>query len=337
VPDRRENSKNKRRGAASSHRIIGGKSVNAGTYPWFARATYLQSQEWNGCGGSLISAEWVITAAHCIIDDYYSEGYQIGALCSPYEEGGNCGQYIEYIEFGEKIPHPEYDYYSDDNDFGLVRLRKPSTVTPVNIDDGTYSSNYNHSKRNLWAIGLGKMEDGSLPANLQHVEVQYITNEGCYTDYDYDQSDITSNMMCARDPGQDSCQGDSGGPLYDADNDILVGVTSWGYGCAEQEYPGVYARTSAQFDWIKSIVCDKNHDPKTLPSWCGTSAATSAATSATPSATPSDEPSTFLASRLAKWQRKRNRRRERRQARRGPRRNRRIRIRQRERRRQTST
>jgi len=70
-------------------------------------------------------------------------------------------------------------------------------------------------------------------------------------------------MMCATDPGQDSCQGDSGGPLYDQDNNALVGVISWGFGCGE--YPGVYAQISTQFyTWIRSNICSDGVKPSYL-------------------------------------------------------------------------
>ena len=52
-------------------------------------------------------------------------------------------------------------------------------------------------------------------------------------------------MMCAMDPGQDACQGDSGGPLYDQENDVVVGIVSWGVGCAG-DFPGVYAQISTR-------------------------------------------------------------------------------------------
>jgi trypsin len=66
------------------------------------------------------------------------------------------------------------------------------------------------------------------------------------SEYGYDNGEITNNMMCARDTDKDSCQGDSGGPLYDSENNVLVGVVSFGIGCADSNYPGVYARVSSQ-------------------------------------------------------------------------------------------
>ena len=59
-------------------------------------------------------------------------------------------------------------------------------------------------------------------------------------------------MLCAGSPGKDSCQGDSGGPLYDVENDALVGIVSWGLGCADDSHPGVYANIASQV----SSLCD---------------------------------------------------------------------------------
>jgi len=58
-------------------------------------------------------------------------------------------------------------------------------------------------------------------------------------------------MLCAASPGKDACQGDSGGPLYDAKKNVLIGIVSWGIGCANPNYPGVYARISEAIDWIE--------------------------------------------------------------------------------------
>jgi len=102
------------------------------------------------------------------------------------------------------------------------------------------------------------------------VDVNVITNEECEKsdgDFGSYEDQITSNMLCAREEGggEDSCQGDSGGPLVirgaKASEDVQVGVVSWGIGCASKDYPGVYARISAQFEWIKSEVCKGSKNP----------------------------------------------------------------------------
>ena len=93
---------------------------------------------------------------------------------------------------------------------------------------------------------------------LQWVRVPAITNSACNSAYN---GGITDSMICAGYPGEggkDSCQGDSGGPLVCANGtkSVIAGVVSWGYGCAEAQYPGVYARVTAALDWIKSKMVD---------------------------------------------------------------------------------
>ncbi len=74
-------------------------------------------------------------------------------------------------------------------------------------------------------------------------------------------------MLCAADVGEDSCQGDSEGPLIFRGNyehgseDNLVGVVSWGFGCADSDFPGVYARVSSAYHWIRQEVCNGSMYP----------------------------------------------------------------------------
>jgi Secreted trypsin-like serine protease len=133
------------------------------------------------------------------------------------------------------IKHPNYNSNTEDNDYALVKLQRSTSVTPVTMDSTGLSKTYGSGK-SLWTIGFGNTStSGSYyPTRLRHVEIKYVTTSTCNNKYG---GGITSNMMCAADPGQDSCQGDSGGPLYDADNGVLVGVVSWGYNCADPNYP----------------------------------------------------------------------------------------------------
>ena len=90
------------------------------------------------------------------------------------------------------------------------------------------------------------------PYKLQDITVTVIPNDECG---DYPKGEITDKMLCAHSPGKDACQGDSGGPLVTEVNGryTLIGVVSWGYGCALPEYPGVYARVTSVLDWIKDV------------------------------------------------------------------------------------
>ena len=90
---------------------------------------------------------------------------------------------------------------------------------------------------------------------LRMVDVNYLTRGTCNSNrYDY-RGDILASMFCAAAAGKDSCQGDSGGPLTyttPSGNDVQMGVVSWGYGCADADAPGVYAKVSHFNSWIQS-------------------------------------------------------------------------------------
>ena len=120
-----------------------------------------------------------------------------------------------------------------------------------------------HRITTLFKLGHGTTSSGGAASNdLLRVEVSYVTTSECTSTYSYNNGDITGNMMCATDGGKDSCQGDSGGPLYDKDIKALVGVVSWGIGCANKNYPGVYSRVSDQVcteHFLSIISCSNNN------------------------------------------------------------------------------
>mmetsp|Transcript_43664 Transcript_43664/g.91878 ORF Transcript_43664/g.91878 Transcript_43664/m.91878 type:complete len:145 (-) Transcript_43664:599-1033(-) len=136
-----------------------------------------------------------------------------------------------------------------------------SRSTTDDIDIVQASSNFISEGTNVTAMGWGDThEDWDIvdkPDELIEVGVTVISNEECDASesneygwkYDY-HNQITENMICARDQGEDACQRDSGGPLviHLDSGDIQIGVVSWGIGCAHRDFPGVYARVSAQFN-----------------------------------------------------------------------------------------
>lgn len=177
----------------------------------------------------------------------------------------------------EHVAHPNYGNVIM-NDFAIAKLYGTSSVTPIHINNRRNVPDVNEEP--LEVMGWGVTELGtSLSATdvLQSVEVYSLSNEECEDSEGMYEGDwvsyagyIVNNMMCAHAMGRDACQGDSGGPLVLTGNtpeeDKQVGVVSWGLGCALDAFPGVYARVSAEYDWIRSMVCDMSVDP---PSYLG--------------------------------------------------------------------
>jgi hypothetical protein len=235
-------------------RIVGGEYASRGDYPWFTADGSIQ------CGGSLVSSKHVLTAAHCA--DAFGVGTNVypGTLCLA---ASNCYQAREEIIISKWSPHPSYSVIDTDeylvgylsNDFAIITLASETNLPTVKMDLTGVSSSYTRDNK-LWTMGFGVTEQGgtSQPSILKHLEVTYVPQRVCQVPY----GPIGMNAMCAADPGttwEDSCQGDSGGPLYDKKRDLLVGVVSFGYGCAKKQYPGVYARVSEQATWIKDTIC----------------------------------------------------------------------------------
>merc|ERR1712200_104021 len=106
--------------------------------------------------------------------------------------------------------------------------------------------------------GWGTTSSGGWqPDKLMEVGVKTMSNAQCTaSNTAYTPGQITERMICASNPGKDSCQGDSGGPLVTETGSFytLIGVVSWGQGCAQSNAPGVYARVTSQLSWVKSRI-----------------------------------------------------------------------------------
>jgi trypsin len=156
------------------------------------------------------------------------------------------------VNVAEIINHPEYNSGTTDNDYAILRLANPVTFTNE-VSPACLPADLSNTFAGVLATvtGWGTLSSGgSQPTVLQEVDVTVTTNTAC--ENAYGSSMITANMICAADSGKDSCQGDSGGPMIAPENgrQALIGVVSWGYGCAMEAYPGVYARVTEKMDWI---------------------------------------------------------------------------------------
>ena len=243
------------------HKIIGGDEATEDRYSY---AVSLNDDWGHFCGGSMIARDVVLSAAHCQGGQYQ---VTVGRHGLTDEDG-------ETIDVETEIPHPDYDDMTTDNDFMLVFLKDSATVD-IKMVQVNSDASVPEVGDPVTVVGWGDTdiseEEMELPIYLQEVEVNAMSNEECktsdgpYGSYE-DSGGITDNMLCAREEGggEDSCQGDSGGPLVirgedpNGADDIQVGVVSWGFGCAMAEYPGVYARLSSQYDWIRTTVCENS-------------------------------------------------------------------------------
>lgn len=243
-----------------TQRIVGGEPARPGEFPWqvsigFERA---DGSIFSFCGGSLIAPDWVLTAAHC--DVRAGEKVIVGRLDLATGEG-------QVIDIAEVKNHESYNPQTNDSDITLLRLASPASEQPIAlIEAGT---NLAGPDNDLSVSGYGLLEEGGqASSSLQKVTVPIISNIICQVKYDGTGVQISDNMLCAGSPGKDSCQGDSGGPGMVADTGFgdfrLVGVVSFGIGCARPSFPGVYTRVSRFLDWIE----DNSGVTSALPPAC---------------------------------------------------------------------
>ncbi|XP_065073438.1 trypsin 5G1-like [Ochlerotatus camptorhynchus] len=227
----------------SSARVVGGFEVDVKEIPF---QVSLSSGYGHFCGGSLLNERWVLTAGHCARTGEHGLQVRIGS--SRHASGGKL------IKVRAAHQHPQYNGATIDYDFTLLELEETVTFTdscrPVElpkqdepIQDGTC----------LQVSGWGNTQNANESSSvLRATNVPAVSLEECNEAYS-DVGTVTSRMVCAgyREGGKDACQGDSGGPLVDGNK--LVGVVSWGYGCAVPGYPGVYSRVAAVRDWVKEV------------------------------------------------------------------------------------
>lgn len=155
------------------------------------------------------------------------------------------------VKLKKIIKHQDFNHFTVSHDIALLYLEKAFKFGPF-VNPVTLPA-YNHvtpAGTECVVSGWGTLsEGGDIPSVLQKTIVPVMSEKDCKNIYG--KHDIDSTMLCAGylEGGKDACQGDSGGPLY-CDN-VLIGIISWGYGCARPGYPGVYTQVSTFVKWIE--------------------------------------------------------------------------------------
>ncbi|MEW2316004.1 S1 family peptidase [Streptomyces bauhiniae] len=218
--------------SAAPQPIVGGTTTTTTAYPYVMQITDASGNQF--CGGTLVSAKKVVTAAHCMVGESTSSVRVVGGRT--YLNGTNGT-----VSRVSKIwINPDYTDATRGDDVAVLTLSTSMPYTPVSYVSSSQTSVY-AAGTTARILGWGTTsESGSSSNQLRTATVPTVSDSSCRSSYGSDF--VQSDMVCAglTSGGVDTCQGDSGGPLIIGG--VLAGITSWGEGCAEAGYPGVYTR-----------------------------------------------------------------------------------------------
>ncbi|XP_024936308.1 serine protease persephone isoform X2 [Cephus cinctus] len=251
--------------------ILGGEATSPGEFPYLAALGYLETDEDTegvikySCGGTLISSQHVLTAAHCVsnINDQVPIEVRLGS-----EDLESSDPIPQRIPISSIIPHPSYKRSVNYNDIAIVKLKTPArltnTVKPICLQTKSLTTSQIPANASLVVTGWGATSsfgDGSTKL-LKAAGLRFIEKDSCsklYTEFRRLPRGLDDGMICALDSNTtrraDACQGDSGGPLLmlSENSQTVVGVTSFGQACGGPS-PGVYTSVYSYLDWIEAQV-----------------------------------------------------------------------------------
>lgn len=238
--------------ATDAKAIVGGSATTIAAHPW--QVSVQTSSGYHFCGGSILNDTWVLTANHCVEGSTASSLRVVAGVTKLSQASqGQVRGVAQIVRF------PGYSSPELGKDAALLRLSTPlalsGTVTPIAFatpDD--VAAGATDAGRAATVSGWGATSSGSssTPDTLRAATLALVSATAAQAAYA--QESLTADQLAAAAAGRDSCQGDSGGPLTVSSSrgPLLVGIVSWGYGCADPAWPGLYGRVSAFASWIAS-------------------------------------------------------------------------------------
>jgi secreted trypsin-like serine protease len=254
--------------AGVQQRVVGGSATDVSSYPWQAALVYDPSKAGGNdaqrqlCGGVLVAPRIVLTAAHCIVNtdpDFLGGDLDPGDADIVLNETTLSTGSGEHHTLQAIYVQGGYNASLNTNDVGYLVLSSATGLAPIKLAGPTETA--------LWTpgyptqvSGYGDIQDGGPASNsLRVATVPIIADSTCGSPSVYGSLFFPSSQVCAGSlsGGVDSCNGDSGGPLESpAQGGIyrLIGLVSWGIGCAHPNEPGVYARLGGGSGTLHQLV-----------------------------------------------------------------------------------
>lgn len=240
--------------------LAGSAAVEHTDWPWQAAlkmSTWQVNDQWT-CGGSVIAPTWILTAAHCVINDVDTRYTTISPSNIQVRVGSNRFEYGGQAALVKRIvKHPFFDPTTRDNDIALLELTSPvyvDPIRPVTLErEGTLACLGTAGVITGWTA---QTICGNPATVLSAVNAKITAPATCRSAYPSDT--VTGNMICSEPATTSStlCQADDGSPLAVGNGRggyVQAGIVSWGNSCETPKLPTVYTRVANYVDWLQSV------------------------------------------------------------------------------------